>query len=89
MFEDETPVAWNAAEPDLAVVAADGTEIGRTRRILGDEKEDIFHGIAMRRAGDGETVEIPAVRIKKMTRQHVLTDLSTDEVESLGVYDER
>jgi hypothetical protein len=89
MFEDETQVAWSAAEPETAVVAADGAEIGRLEKVLGDEEEDIFHGIAMRRAGDGETVEVPAVRVKKMTGQHVVTDLSTDEVESLGAYEER
>jgi hypothetical protein len=89
MFEDETQVAWSAAQPDMAVVAVDGTEIGRTRKILGDEEEDIFHGIAMRRADDGETVEVPAARVKKMTEQHVVTDLSTDEVESLRAYEER
>jgi hypothetical protein len=89
MFDDETPVAWKAAQADVAVVAVDGTEIGRTRKILGDEQEDIFHGIAMRRAEDGETVEVPALRVKKMTEQHVVTDLSTDEVDSLRVYEER
>jgi hypothetical protein len=89
MFEDETPVAWTVAQPDAAVVAADGTEIGRTEKILGDEEEDIFHGIAMRRADDGETVEVPAARVTKFTGQHVVTDLSPDEAGALRLYEER
>jgi hypothetical protein len=86
MFEEETPVAWQAVPREAVVVAGDGTEIGRTESLLGDEEEDIFHGIAMRRAADGETVEVPAARVKRMTEHHVVTDLGADEVSSLRAY---
>ena len=89
MFEDETPVAWQAVPHEAVVVAGDGSEIGRVETMLGDEEEDIFHGIAMRRAEDGETVEVPAARIKRMTEKHVITDVGTDEVSSLPAYPAR
>ena len=88
MYEDETPVAWTALPRDAIVVAADGSEIGRVRFVLGDQQEDIFHGIAARRAHDGETVEVPWRRIKSMTEKHVVTDLYPDEVASLAAYRE-
>jgi hypothetical protein len=88
MFVNETPVAWTALSRDATVVAADGTEIGRVRFVLGDQQEDIFHGIAMRRASDGETVEVPWRRIKQMTERHVLTDIPADEAGSLSAYRE-
>jgi hypothetical protein len=89
MFEDETPIAWTGLPRDAIVVAADGTEIGRVRYVLGDQEEDIFHGIAMRRAGDGETVEVQWRRIQRMSEHHVVTDVSPDEVASLPQYRER
>lgn len=89
MFEDETPIAWTVLPRDAAVVAADGTEIGRVRYVLGDQQEDIFHGVAIRRADGGQLVEVQWRHIKRLTERHVLTDLSPDEVGSLPPYRER
>jgi len=85
MFEDETEVAWQATPDHAPVVAADGTRIGTTEKVLGDLEEDIFHGLMVRRA-DGEAVEIPARRIKRVTRQHVVTDLGRQEAQTLPAY---
>lgn len=87
MFEDETAVAWQAMPPHAPVVDADGGEIGTVAQVLGDEDEDIFHGVAVRRKHDGVTVEIPAARIKRVTTEHVMTDLSGDEAGALPRYD--
>ncbi|HXI97209.1 MAG TPA: hypothetical protein VNG04_13845 [Candidatus Acidoferrum sp.] len=86
MFDDETVVAWRAMPYRAAVVAAGGGEIGSAESLLGDEAEDIFHGIVVKRAG--RALEIPAVRIKKITTRHVVTDLSDAEVEALPAYRE-
>src|SRR5207253_6477164 len=86
MFEDETPVAWQAVPAHAPVVGADGSEIGIAESVLGDEEQDIFHGIVLRRSPDGEKVELPARRIKKMTSRRVITDLGTGDVGSLPPY---
>ena len=70
------------------VVAADGTVIGKAESLLGDEAEDIFHGIVIDRNGDGKRVEIAAARIKKITVNHVVTDLGSSEVGQLQPYRE-
>ena len=88
MFEDEMPIAWTAMREHAPVVAADGSEIGKAEKILGDRDDDIFHGVVMRR-GDGEAIEIPASRIERMTQRHVITNLGTDEAKSLPPYRER
>jgi hypothetical protein len=85
MFENETEVAWQAMPDHAPVVAADGSRIGTTEKLLGDLEEDIFHGLVVRRA-DGEAVEIPARRIKRVTRQHVVTDLGQQEAQTLPAY---
>ncbi len=86
MFEDETAVAWIAMPYRAAVVDSGGSEIGKAESLLGDETEDIFHGIVIDRSGDGQRVEIPADRVKKITEQHVVTDLDPNEVEDLAPY---
>ena len=85
MFEDEGQVAWTAMPEHATVVAADGTEIGKTEKVLGDLDDDIFHGIVMRRA-DGHPIEIPAQRIRRITQRHVVTDLGAGEAAELPPY---
>jgi hypothetical protein len=88
MFEDETQVAWTAMPYRAPVVASDGSKIGTAESLLGDEAEDIFHGIVIKRESDGKLVEIAAPRVAKITTNHVVTDLGTDDVAGLPPYRE-
>jgi hypothetical protein len=88
MFEDETPVAWQAMPRHAPVLAADGTELGTAESLRGDEDEDIFHGIVLKRKPDGEKVEIPARRITRMTTRRVITDLAPSDAIALPAYHE-
>ncbi len=88
MFDDETAVAWRVMPYRATVVAADGAEIGSAESLLGDEEEDIFHGIVVKRKPGGEALEIPAVRIQKITAKHVVTDLTAADVAALPRYRE-
>jgi hypothetical protein len=86
MFDDETAVAWRAMPYRAPVMAGDGSVIGTAESLLGDEEEDIFHGIVVKRGG--RALEIPASRIKKITAKHVVTDLSEADVTALPAYRE-
>jgi hypothetical protein len=86
VFEDETTIAWTAMPRHAPVVGADGSEIGTAESVLGDQNEDIFHGLVVRRHTDGERVEVPAARVKKMTEHHVVTDLAATEAGTLRPY---
>ena len=88
MFEEEPAVSWMAMPYRAKVYGVDGTEIGTAESLLGDEEEDIFHGIAIRRSSGGPTAEIPAVRIKKITEKGVVTDLDSSDVAALPAYRE-
>jgi hypothetical protein len=88
MFENETQVAWRAMPYRAPVVGVDGSRIGSAESLLGDDDEDIFHGIVVKREGDGKLVEIAAPRIQKITTNHVITDLSAGDVEALPPYRE-
>jgi hypothetical protein len=86
MLEDEPALAWMAMPYRSAVHAADGTEIGTAESLLGDEAEDIFHGIAVKPRSGRSTVEIAATRIKKITAKGVITDLDAADVAALPPY---
>jgi hypothetical protein len=87
MFEDQPALAWIAMPYRAKVVGADGTEIGSAESLLGDEEEDIFHGIAVKVQG-GRLVEIPAARVKRITALGVATDLDRSDVAQLEPYKE-
>lgn len=84
MFDDETPVAWTALRRQTPVVGADGSEIGTLEEVLGDQDDDIFHGLVVKRGGD--RVELPAAHVKKMTERHIVTDLDSVGADSLSAY---
>ena len=88
MFEDEPAIAWIAMPYRARVYGIDGAEIGTAESLLGDEGEDIFHGIAIKRSIGGHTLEIPAARIKRITEKGVATDLDASDVAALQPYRE-
>ena len=88
MFEEEQALAWTAMPYRAKVYGADGSDIGTAESLLGDESADIFHGIALKKASGGKAVEVPAVRIKKITAKGVVTDLDSSEVAALTAYRE-
>ena len=87
MLEDEPAIAWKAMPYRSPVVDANDTRIGTAESLLGDEEEDIFHGIAVKTA-TGRLVEIPAVHVTKITQKGVMTDLDAEGVEALQAYRE-
>jgi len=84
----EDQVSWRATPYRAPVLDAGGVELGRTASLLGDENEDIFHGLAVKLVHGGRIVELPAARISRITRTAVHTDLRHNEVGSLEQYRE-
>jgi hypothetical protein len=50
------PVAWTVVERGWAVVANDGSEVGKVDQTLGDPEADIFDGLAV---GAGTVLDRP------------------------------
>ena len=80
--EEEREIAWLAMPEKAPVLGRDGEEIGRAEGLLGDEGDDIFHGIVVKLARGGK-VEVAADRIPKITTRRVYTNLAADELEGL------
>jgi PRC-barrel domain len=82
-MEEERTVSWMAIHQNARVIDRGGTDIGHVEAVLGDEEDDIFHGLALNLKGWGGHVELPADRIQRITADRIYADLGPDEGRSL------
>jgi hypothetical protein len=82
-MDPDRTVSWMAIQKNHPVVDKSGTEIGEAEKVLGDEGDDIFHGVHLNLKGWGGHVELPADRITRITPARIYTDLGPKEGESL------
>ncbi len=82
------PVAWTALDEGALVVAADGSEVGLLKEVVGDEEADIFDGLVLEHAKHGTSHYIPSERVKGIWPDRVETDLTPEEAASLPDYEE-
>jgi len=84
----EEQVAWTATPYRAPVLDSQGEEIGTTESLMGDEGDDIFHGLAVKLKHGGRMVEIAAAQISRITTERVYTSVARDQVDSLPAYQE-
>jgi len=70
-------------EPGWKVVAADGTDVGKVEKIVGDTGSDIFNGLSVVTGLLGKPKYVPAERVRTITDGQVELDLSEDAVGKL------
>ncbi|MHB1526039.1 MAG: hypothetical protein ACYCZN_07160 [Candidatus Dormibacteria bacterium] len=83
---DGQQVAWMRTPYHAPILDQVGNSFGTTESLLGDEGEDIFHGLAVKLAEGGRMAEVAADRVIKITLAAVHTDLSPDQVQQLPDY---
>ena len=84
----EEQVAWTATPYRAPVLDSEQNEIGTTESLMGDEADDIFHGLAVKLHHHGRMVEVAAAHITKITTERVYTDLAPAGLEQLPDYKE-
>lgn len=87
-MEQEQQVAWLATKENAPVIDADGNEVGRVDLVLGDDDDNIFHGLAVKLEHRRGVVEIPGAKVDRITSERVYTTLTAAEIESLEPYEE-
>ena len=83
----DDPVAWSYVEPDTLVVGLNGEELGRVAAMLGTETEGIFHGVAVRPAGNGGARVVPADAVTSLTPSKVEVSLSSEGLAAAQEYE--
>ena len=88
-MNDERTIAWLETPARAPVLDREGTEIGTTEAVLGDDEDDIFHGLAVNLKGiTAGVVEVPADKVDRITTERVYTQLAPDEAGDLPEYEE-
>jgi hypothetical protein len=85
MADDVEQVAWTAVKTGEAVVASDGTAIGKVVEVAALAREDIFHGIVFEHSHHHKHYLAPAADVDHITAEAV--HLSVDS-EKAGQYEE-
>jgi hypothetical protein len=80
------PVSWLVIRPGWKVFAADGSEVGEVDEIAGDDREDVFDGLAIATSSFGKPCYAPAEQVAEITEGVVRLALTRDQVERLGEY---
>jgi hypothetical protein len=75
-------------EPGWKVLAADGSEAGAVKEIIGDSNADIFDGLAVSTSTLGKPRYVPAEQVAEISEGTVRLSLTTDQIEDLDEYQE-
>ena len=89
MADTEETVGWIACPYRAPVLDTEGGAIGTAESLLGDEAEDIFHGIAVKLHHSGALVEVSATEVVRITSVHVYTSIPPSGVARLPAYQEQ
>jgi hypothetical protein len=84
----EEQVSWLVTPYRAPVLDADGDRMGTAESLLGDEQQDIFHGLAVKLSDGGRVVEVPADKVARITRSAVHTSVGRSEIPALQPYRE-
>jgi len=80
------PVSWFEIEPGWRVDGPDGTELGSVEEVLGDQREDIFDGLAVSRSALGRTRYVPSELVGEITESVVRLTVTRADAAGLGQY---
>lgn len=88
-MEEEQEVPWLETPIHAPVFDAEGNKIGTAESLLGDEQEDIFHGIVVKLSDGGELREVPSHTTTTITRTGVHTSIPPGQANALELYHEQ
>jgi hypothetical protein len=87
VVEDDA-ISWRTIVYGTPVLAGDGKRIGTVREVLGDDAEDIFHGLRVELDAHRRNVMVSASDVANLSRDELHVTLTADEVAGLPDYDE-
>jgi hypothetical protein len=80
-MDEGLPIAYAVLDKDVAVFAADGTQVGTVDHVVAAPEEDIFHGVVVRT--DSGRRFVPADQVASLHERGVDLSLDTAAVAAL------
>ena len=87
-MSENQPISWRSIVYGTPVISRDNERVGQVHEVLGDDADDIFHGLRVALTGGHRDVMIPVDAVTGMGADAVRIDLGRSEVEGLPAYDE-
>lgn len=87
-MNDDDDVSWLRTPYRAPVLDAAGSPIGTAESLLGDEQEDIFHGIVVKLHEGGALRVVPASATTRITRTTIQTSVPSGQASALEPYHE-
>lgn len=87
MSQDQ-PISWRSVVYGTAVMSSDNKPVGSVHEVLGDDAEDIFHGLRVSLAGGHRDVMVGADDVDSLGSDAVRVSLTEAAVVALPPYQE-
>ena len=87
-MSENQPISWRSIVYGTPVISRDNEPVGRVHEVLGDDADDIFHGLRVALAGGHRDVMVSVDEVASMGPDAVRVDLTRSDVEALPTYDE-
>jgi hypothetical protein len=85
---ESQPISWRSIVYGTPVLSSDQARVGQVREVLGDDAEDIFHGLRVALAGGDRDVMVSADVVGTLATDAVQVGLRKSEIEDLPTYQE-
>ena len=82
------PVSWLQIEKDWSVVSADGVLVGKVVEVTGDEREDIFDGLAVKSKESAHVRYVPGEQVAAIFPRKVTLKIACAEADMLKPFSE-
>jgi hypothetical protein len=85
---DSQPISWRSIVYGTPVISSDQARVGQVHEVLGDDAEDIFHGLRVSLADGHRDVMVSADVVGDLATDAVQVGLRKSEIEDLPTYQE-
>ena len=87
-MSESQPISWRSIVYGTSVVSSDNEPVGQVHEVLGDDADDIFHGLRVALAGGHRDVMVSADTVASMSTDEVRVDLRRSEFDALPTYED-
>jgi hypothetical protein len=77
------PVSWLQIAQGWSVVTSDGVSIGSVAQVEGDKQDDIFDGLAVQSAQEGQIVYVPGEQVGLIYPGRVTLKIASGDANAL------
>jgi hypothetical protein len=85
---EDQPISWRSVVYGTPVISSDSQTVGTVREMLGEDAEDIFHGVRVHMSAGKRDVMVSSDDVANMSSDGVGLDLAKSDIDALPDYDE-